>query len=368
MGQLGLTDGADEGVVEMIASRCQRGEGVLAQGLTQAAILEGAAPSDELRRRAESWLSEIEDIQWRMQQIVGRLSSAAQTVAVADWGGSAPAIWLENKCEQLETLLRQIEEDSELEPFVDWQRAEAIIKSCNLIFDQGADFCAALKERLVTEAWREAEVSNLVTLYSGEYTSSTASTAPMITTSNTITVEALALIAETLHGTEKLDNLTSAKGTTTITAAKMKEVAPPYIMAASFVKEELEDRNTSVKTRTTLSTNTTSMTTMNIPSTAIASMNILTVGRPTEEVGQVEWLVYILHGGKSSICPLFPAVFLRTVYPGLVHVAACLMVFPFTRLAGQQGRWEEGPAWWLGMINYKGRWGERGLWMREGVG
>ncbi|GBG88604.1 hypothetical protein CBR_g48134 [Chara braunii] len=117
-----------------------------------AAAPEAMASAEEFQHRANAWLVALEDTQRRMQRIVGVLSSVAQAWPVADWGGSALVVWLEDKCQQLSTLLWEIEEDPELEDFVDWQQADALIFGCNTVFGEGIDYRDVLKKRLETEA------------------------------------------------------------------------------------------------------------------------------------------------------------------------------------------------------------------------
>ncbi|GBG64827.1 hypothetical protein CBR_g48295 [Chara braunii] len=93
-----------------------------------------------------------------MEKIVGDLFAVAQAWPVADWGESTPAAWLEDKCRQLSNILWQSEEDPALEDFADWPRAEPIIMSCNIIFDEGAQQGAEMKEKLMIAAQSEADV------------------------------------------------------------------------------------------------------------------------------------------------------------------------------------------------------------------
>ncbi|GBG82663.1 hypothetical protein CBR_g35029 [Chara braunii] len=147
----GLTEEAGGGVGEMVASRGQRGEGVLAQGTTHVELLQETGLSENLQRQADEWVAELEDTQQHMQQIVGALASVAQAGSVVDWGGSTMTTWLEDKYRQLSTILWQILEDPAPELFLDWQLAGTLITNCNMIFSQGVDYYDQLKERLSIE-------------------------------------------------------------------------------------------------------------------------------------------------------------------------------------------------------------------------
>ncbi|GBG82537.1 hypothetical protein CBR_g34913 [Chara braunii] len=146
-----LTAGAGGGVGEMVASRGQREEGVLAQGATHVELLQEIGLSENLQCQADEWVAWLEDSQQHMQQIAGALASVAQDGSMVDLGGSTMSTWLEDKCRQLSTILWQIVEDPELEPFVDWQRAKTLIMNCNMIYSEGVDYYDQLKERLLNE-------------------------------------------------------------------------------------------------------------------------------------------------------------------------------------------------------------------------
>ncbi|GBG72836.1 hypothetical protein CBR_g12403 [Chara braunii] len=151
-----LTEGAGGGVGEMVASRGQREEGVFAHGTTHVELLQQIGLSENLQHQAEEWVAELENTQQHMQQIVGDLASVARAGSVVDWGGSTMSTWLEDKCQQLSTILWQIVEDPELEPFVDWQRADTLIMNCNMIYSDGVDYYDELKERLSSETSTKA--------------------------------------------------------------------------------------------------------------------------------------------------------------------------------------------------------------------
>ncbi|GBG91412.1 hypothetical protein CBR_g52299 [Chara braunii] len=168
----------------MVASRGQRGQGVLAQGTTHVELLQETGLSENLQRQAQEWVAELEDTQQRMQQIVGALASVARAGSVVDWGGSTMTAWLEDKCQQLSTILWQIVEDPELEPFVDWQRANTLIMNCNMIFSDGVDYYDQLKERLSIETSMTARatmISATTTINTMELTSLLASAAASAT-------------------------------------------------------------------------------------------------------------------------------------------------------------------------------------------
>ncbi|GBG85307.1 hypothetical protein CBR_g39875 [Chara braunii] len=154
-----LSGGAGGGVGEMVASRGQREEGVLAQGATYAELLQEIHLSENLQRQADKWVAGLEDSQQHMQQIAGALASAAQAGSMVDLGGSTMSTWLEDKCRQLTTILWQIVEDPELEPFVNWQRAETLIINCNMIYSEGIDYYDQLKERLLNETFTMARAT-----------------------------------------------------------------------------------------------------------------------------------------------------------------------------------------------------------------
>ncbi|GBG90086.1 hypothetical protein CBR_g50179 [Chara braunii] len=218
MDRLGLTDRAGEDAGEMVASRGQRGEGVLAQGSPHVAILEEMASPEDLQRRADGWLSELEETQRPMQQIasLGVLSSVARAWPIVGWGGSALAAWLEDRFHQLETILWQIQEDPALEAFVDWRRADDLTFDCHTIYEQGVDYYAELKERLASEAWGEADVSNLVIAHSGEsalpamtMSSSTTTAANTTAAATPVLIGAMSIIASTQHSTATTISTTS---------------------------------------------------------------------------------------------------------------------------------------------------------------
>ncbi|GBG73385.1 hypothetical protein CBR_g16099 [Chara braunii] len=130
-----------------------------------------------------------------MEKIVSDLFAVAQAWPMADWGESTPAAWLEDKCRQLSTILWQIEEDPVLEDFVDWQRADAIIMSCNIIFDEGTQQGAEMKEKLTTEAQFEADVYTRLEQFAPRLPSSSAAAAFTSTATLTSTMTLTSVVS-----------------------------------------------------------------------------------------------------------------------------------------------------------------------------
>ncbi|GBG84154.1 hypothetical protein CBR_g38128 [Chara braunii] len=115
----------------------------------------------ELQRRAENWLTSLEEGCRRLQVMVGELSLRSHEEPQDAGGASCLAGWAKNMGEDMLDIIWELEEglDPLLESCNDWTAADGMMSICYALFAEGRDLRQKLEDRLVGDDVMEDEFS-----------------------------------------------------------------------------------------------------------------------------------------------------------------------------------------------------------------